>query len=75
MNIWPGDIFSSKPSKVEAPPPLPKRTDPSVENARKKAQLDASRRRGRRATILTGGQGVTDVANVDQPQAKTKLGS
>lgn len=71
-----GAIFGgSKPATVAPPPPLPERTDPSIEDARKRAQLAASRRRGRRATVLTGGQGVTDVANVDQPQAKTKLGS
>lgn len=40
--------------------PLPQREDPSVIESREKLRLSEKRRKGRRATILTGGRGIQD---------------
>jgi len=45
-------------------PPLPTRDDEEVEEARRKQRLAARLRRGRGATILTSGAGLTDPAPV-----------
>lgn len=60
--------------QIIEPAPLPERDDSAVKAARQKAQLADRLRRGRRATIVTGGQGVLDEANVDRPAVTTVLG-
>ena len=40
----------------------PTMEDPAVEEARRRAEEAELRARGRRATILTGGEGATDLA-------------
>lgn len=59
------------------PPPLPERTDPEVEARRRRQRLASANRRGRRASIITGGQGVAGEANLSttaaQPGARTTL--
>jgi len=54
------DIFGSPspPPPIQAPPP-PTLSDPAVANAALQEQQRAARARGRGATILTGGMGVT----------------
>lgn len=53
-------------------PPLPKRTDPEIEAARKKQRLLAKRRKGRGASILTSGQGVEGgLGSVSRPEARS----
>jgi hypothetical protein len=55
--------------KVPAAQPLPAPpaiTDPEVEAARKREQEANRRRKGFGAQLLTGGQGVTTAANVNQ---------
>ena len=74
-----GGLFGggSAPAPV-APPPLPERTDPEVEARRRRQRLSLASRRGRRASILTSGSGVTGSPNLStpaaQPGAKTVLG-
>lgn len=60
-----------KPPKVDPPPPVPQVTDPAVEDAARRARQAEGKRKGRRSTLLTGGQGVTEDANVAK---KTLLG-
>lgn len=63
-----GSIFSpSPPPPPPPPPPLPTRDDPEVREAERRERLAAARRRGRRATILTGGRGVEGEALVGRP--------
>lgn len=50
--------------KPPSPPPPPSRDDEEVEEARRKQRLAARLRQGRRATILTGGAGLTEPAPV-----------
>lgn len=47
-----------------AVPATPSREDPAVAEARARATRDASRVRGRRASLVTGGQGVSGDATV-----------
>lgn len=65
---------SSSPPPVSTPAPLPQRSDAAVSVAARQSKLAASRRRGRRATRLTSGQGVTETATVGRPEGKTVLG-
>lgn len=51
---------SSAPAAPAPLPPLPDREDPAVLEAREKLRLSEKRRRGRRASILTGGSGLDD---------------
>jgi len=51
-------------------PPTPE--DPAVEAARKRAQRAAQNAKGRAATILTGGQGLTGDTPINK---KTLLGA
>ena len=63
-------LFGLQAPKIldEPPPPPPRReTDPEIENRRRQARLALRRRRGRIATILTGGQGVLGPAPVRRP--------
>lgn len=57
-------------------PPVPTREDPEISAARERQRQADLRRRGRRATILTGGRGVEDeLGVVNRPQAgATRLG-
>ncbi len=57
-------LTPSQPSPPPPPPPAPTREDPEVEQARRQAQTDARRQRGRAATVITGGQGTTQQAPV-----------
>lgn len=70
-----GAIFSpSSPSLPPAPPPPPTQDDPAVEEARRKRRLVEARRRGRQATILTGGAGDESPATVNRPGLRRLLG-
>ncbi len=52
------------PSPPSPPPPPPTRDDEEVEEAQRRQRLAARLRRGRGATILTSGAGLTDPAPV-----------
>lgn len=67
-------IFSrpAPPTPLPPPPPVPSRADPAVEAARKRAQIAARNAKGRAATILTGGQGLSGDAPANK---KTLLGA
>lgn len=63
----------SKPSPPPLPAPLaPTTEDPAVEVARKRAQRAAQNAKGRAATILTGGEGLTGDTPINK---KTLLGA
>ena len=68
-------IFSppSPPALPTVPPP-PEPDDPEVEDARRKQRLAEARRRGRQATIITGGSGDETPASVNRPQLRRLLG-
>ena len=70
-----GAIFSppspSLPPKPAAPPAI---DDPAVEEARRKRRLVEARRRGRQATVLTGGAGDESPATVNRPGIRRLLG-
>lgn len=57
-------FLAPSPSPPPPPPPLPTRNDEEVEEARRKEIIAQRLRRGRVATILTGGQGLTGSAPV-----------
>ena len=57
------------PALPPPPPPPPKLDDPAIAVARKKQRASDLRRKGRRATIITGGEGVLGSAPLAQPQA------
>ena len=61
----------SHPPPVKAAEPVPKESDAAVEAARLAEQERLRRMRGRRHTILTGAQGITEEANT---RKKTLLG-
>lgn len=66
-------IFSKPAPPTPLPPPrVPTRDDPAVEAARKRAQIAARNAKGRAATILTGGQGLSGDAPTNK---KTLLGA
>ena len=66
-----GIVGSSKPKLPDPAPPPPQREDPDVQAARER-ELERNRlARGRRTTLLTGGEGVTEAAPVAR---KTLLG-
>lgn len=71
-----GSLFSSPspPALPPEPPPPPAPDDPAIEEARRRRRLAEARRRGRQATILTGGEGDTTEATVSRPQLRTLLG-
>jgi len=52
-------------------PPLPKRTDPEVEAARRRQARAELLRQGRAATVMTSGQGTGDQTGVvARPEAR-----
>jgi len=59
-------LFGKKKKKPLPLPPVPKRTDPEIEKARKKAAVQARARKGRSGTILTSGFGLADDEEEDQ---------
>lgn len=61
----------NKPKKPKKPPPPPTPQDPAIEDARRRERLRLKRRRGRKATILTGPLGDPSEAPVER---KTLLG-
>ena len=66
--------FSPKTPRLPPPPPAPpKRDDPAVVESKKKLRASELRRKGRRATILTGGEGVQGTAPLAQPRAGSQL--
>lgn len=71
-----GSLFSpSSPSALPPPaPPPPAPDDPAIEEERRKKRLVEARRRGRQATILTGGEGDPSKATVSRPTLRTLLG-
>lgn len=62
-------ISPPKPDIPAAPAPAPKRDDPAIADARKKALAAERRRSGRRASIVTGGQGVGEEGLGSTPTA------
>lgn len=63
----PLDVFAPpKVPQVPPPPAPPERDDPAVIQARRQQRLSELRRRGRRATLVSG---VTTPAPLAQPQA------
>ncbi|NKB59009.1 MAG: hypothetical protein GKS00_22000 [Alphaproteobacteria bacterium] len=60
-----GSLFGG--SAPPPPPPVPERDDPAVKDAERRERLAAARRRGRRATILTSGQGAEGEALTGRP--------
>lgn len=61
-------IYQPPPAQVAAATP-PERTDPKIAEAADKARQDELKRRGRAASILTSGQGVTEDAPLGRPAA------
>lgn len=66
----PSSMVTYKP-KIPTPPDIPTRDDPAVKEAGKKERRRRLKAKGRSSTILTGGQGVTEAANIGR---KTLLG-
>ena len=64
-----GFISPKTPRLPPAPPAPPTRDDPAIAAAGKKQQAADLRRRGRRSTIITGGQGVLGGTPLSQPRA------
>ena len=64
----------SPPPPPPPPAPLPQADDPAVEEERRRRRLAEARRRGRQATILTGGEGDTAPATVARPELRRLLG-
>ena len=64
-------FFAPKaPSMPPPPPPPPTREDPEVLEAKKRLRASEAKRKGRAATILTGGEGVLgEAASVTRPEA------
>lgn len=67
--IVPG-FSSSGPSLPARLPPPTTRDDPAIADAKKKLRASELRRKGRRASIITGGAGVLGEAPLSQPQAR-----
>jgi hypothetical protein len=65
------------PAPPPPPPPPPSETDPEVEKQKRQARQDIRQRRGRRATVLTGGElpePATQRGSLTVPGSLTKLG-
>lgn len=76
FQLLPGKAVFDPPKPKAAPRPAPaavpttvERDDPDVTAAREEARQAELRRRGRAATILTGGAGVPDDAQLGRPAA------
>lgn len=69
-----GGIFGGGAPAQPEPEPLPARDDQAVKDAERRAKAAARNRRGRRSTILTGGQGVTTGANTTRAEASGGTG-
>lgn len=54
------NLFGKKKKKPLPLPPIPKRDDPEIEKARKRAAVQARVRQGRSGTVLTSGLGLAD---------------
>lgn len=67
--ILPGFSLSA-PSLPPAPPSPVTRADPAIAAAKTKQRSADLRRRGRRSTIVTGGQGVLGNTPLVQPRAR-----
>lgn len=65
----------SVPAAPVAPALPPERSDPAVSAAASKARAEELRRRGRRATILSGGAGIPDPAALGRPSATSGAAS
>jgi type IV secretory pathway VirB10-like protein len=64
--------FGGSPPTPAPPPPVPTREDPAVEESKKKLRMAERQRSGRRASILTGGQGVMgEAAATERPEARS----
>lgn len=61
--------FSSAPSPPPPPPPPPTAEDPAIQQAKDKLRLSELNRRGRSASMMNGGSGVTDEAPLGRPAA------
>jgi len=66
-----GGMFSPSMPALPAATPVPDDKDPAIEEARRKEVIAARKAKGRAATLLTGGTGVSGQANV---QSKSLLG-
>ena len=66
-------FISSAPALPPPPPPPVKTTDPAIAASRKKLRESELRRKGRRSTIITGGQGITVDAPLAQPRAGAQV--
>lgn len=64
-----GILSTPKTPAAPAPVQVPTREDPEVEEARRRAKVALSKSKGRAATILTGGEGLTG----DAPTTKKTL--
>ena len=64
-------LFGSpkQPALPPPPPPPPTPEDPAVVESKKKLRASELRRKGRRASIITGGEGVLGAAPLAQPRA------
>jgi len=65
--------LSSSPELPPPPPPPPTREDPEVVASKERQRLSELRRKGRRSTVLTGGQGVeeSELGAVSRPEARS----
>ncbi len=67
------DVFRSAGAQVSAPPPAPRRESLEVDQAGARELEALRRRRGRRQTILTSGEGVGDedlLGNIERPAGR-----
>ena len=59
------------PSAPPPLPPLPTRADPAIAARRQAVKAAEAKRKGRRATLLTGGQGVAASDSLNRPTLLT----
>ncbi len=65
-----GGLFSSPPPpQLPAPAPLPSYEDPGVVAEGEAVRLANLRRRGRAASVMTGGSGLLDNPETNAPEA------